>query len=95
MGRLGNEDSSEEDPQCKAGGYWYLLPHDGRCRRAPQLRAIGGPISRAALRLETGRATQWHLLPNRACLTDANANSQFWTRMRRVSWPGRLDGANV
>ena len=49
IGRLG--------ASCKAGGHWYLLPHDGRCRRAPQLRAIGGPVGRAALRLETGRAT--------------------------------------
>ena len=42
---------------CKAGRRWCSLPHDGRCRRAPHFRAIGGPFGRAALRLETGRAT--------------------------------------
>ncbi len=48
IGRLG--------APCKDGGHCYLLPHDGRCRRATQLRPIGGPVGRAALRLETGRA---------------------------------------
>ncbi len=49
MGRLG--------APCKAGGRWCSLPHERRCRRAPQFRAIGSPVGRAALRLETGRAT--------------------------------------
>ncbi len=49
MGRLG--------APCKAGQRWCSLPHGRRCRRAPQFGAIGGPVGRAALRLETGRAT--------------------------------------
>ncbi len=48
IGRLG--------APCKAGGRWCSLPHGCRCHRALQLRAIGGPVGRAALRLETGRA---------------------------------------
>jgi len=47
IGRLG--------ASCKAGGRWYSLTHDGGCRRAPQFRAIGGPVGRAALRLVSGR----------------------------------------
>ena len=45
---------------CKAGVRWCSLPHGRRCRHgdAPQFRAIGGPVGRAALRLETGRATR-------------------------------------
>ena len=49
IGRLG--------APCKAGGRWCSLTHGCRCRRAPQFRAIGSPVGRAALRLETGRAT--------------------------------------
>ena len=48
IGRLG--------APCKAGGRWCSLPHGCRCHRAPQYRASGSPVGRAALRLETGRA---------------------------------------
>ncbi len=51
IGRLG------PGAPCKAGGRWCSLPHGCRCHRAPQFRAIGSPVGRAALRLETGRAT--------------------------------------
>ena len=47
IGRLG--------APCKAGGRWYSLLHGCRCHRAPQLRDIGDPVGRAALRLATGR----------------------------------------
>ena len=40
IGRLGSP--------CKAGGHCWPLTHGCRCRRAPQLRAIGDPIGRAA-----------------------------------------------
>ncbi len=43
--------------RCKVGGRRCSLTHDVMCRSAPQFRAIGGPVGRAALRLETGRAT--------------------------------------
>ena len=33
---------------CKAGGHYWTLTHGCRCRRAPQIRAIGDPIGRAA-----------------------------------------------
>ena len=49
IGRLG--------APCKAGGRRCSLTQECRCRRTPQFRAIGGPVCRAALRLETGRAT--------------------------------------
>ena len=49
IGRLG--------APCKAGGRRCSLTHDVICRSAAQFRAIGGPVGRAALRLETGRAT--------------------------------------
>jgi hypothetical protein len=49
IGRLG--------APCKAGRRWCSLTHGARSRRAPHFRAIGGPVGRAALRLETGRAT--------------------------------------
>jgi hypothetical protein len=39
IGRLG--------ASCKVGGRWCSLPHDGRCRRAPHSRAIGGVPSDA------------------------------------------------
>ncbi len=78
---------------CKAGGHWYLLQHDVRCRRAPQLRAI---VGRAALRLATGRG---HLpFANRAgCKraepdivldTDAHGSCEHCR-------PGRLNGASL
>ena len=41
----------------EARGDFRTLPHDGRRHRAPQFRAIGSPVGRAALRLATGRAT--------------------------------------
>ena len=40
IGRLG--------APCKAGGHYWTLTHEYRCRRAPQIRAIGDPIGRAA-----------------------------------------------
>ena len=40
---------------CKAGGHRCSLLHGCRCHSAPQFRAIGSPVGRAALRLETGR----------------------------------------
>jgi hypothetical protein len=51
IGRLG--------APCKAGVRCCSLTHGCRCpsRRTPQIRAIGGSVDRAALRLETGRAT--------------------------------------
>ena len=49
IGRLG--------APCKAGVRWCSLTHGCRCHRTPQFRAIGGSVARAALRLETGRAT--------------------------------------
>ncbi len=83
---------------CKAGVRWYLLPHDGRCRRAPQLRAIGGPICRAALRLETGRATGtcsrvgtahvWHIMPHMQTPT-ANFGHACVVLAGRAGWMGR------
>ena len=42
---------------CKAVGASNHSHMEVRCRRAPQCRAIGGPVGRAALRLEPGRAT--------------------------------------
>ena len=44
IGRLG--------APCKAGGRWWPLTHECRCCRAPQFRAIGDPVGRAALPLE-------------------------------------------
>ena len=44
IGRLG--------APCKAGGRWCSLTHECRCCRAPQFRAIGDPVGRAALPLE-------------------------------------------
>ena len=44
IGRLG--------APCKAGGHWWPLTHECRCCRAPQFRAIGDPVGRAALPLE-------------------------------------------
>ena len=40
IGRLG--------APCKAGGHCWPLTHGCRCRRAPQIRAMGDPIGRAA-----------------------------------------------
>ena len=82
IGRLG--------APCKAGGRWCSLPHGCRRHRAPQFRAIGSPVGRAALRLETGRATC-----RSRTAQDANAPRYFLTRMGRASRPGRLDGATV
>jgi len=33
---------------CKAGGHFWTLTHGCRCRRAPQIRAMGDHIGRAA-----------------------------------------------
>ena len=49
IGRLG--------APCKAGVRWCSLTRGCRCHRTPQFRAIGGSVARAALRLETRRAT--------------------------------------
>ncbi len=85
IGRLG--------APCKAGGYWCSLPHGCRCRRAPQLRAIGGPVGRAALRLATGRG---HLpFANRAGCKRARARfGRAWVvRAGRAGWMGRASDA--
>ena len=47
MARRGAQIGRLEAP-CKAGGHYWALTHECRCRRAPQIRAIGDPIGRAA-----------------------------------------------
>ena len=73
---------------CEAGVRWYLLPHDGRC-----LSAVQSAAQPCVSKRDRPPAPSPSREPR--IMSDANANSQFWTRMRRVSWPGRLDGANV
>jgi hypothetical protein len=86
VGRLG--------APCKAGGHrcsLLLVVHGCRCHRAPQFRAIGSPVGRAALRLETGRATWAVRKPRRMQARPGT----IWTRMGRTSRPGRSDGVNL
>jgi hypothetical protein len=74
---------------CKAGGRRCSLTHDVICRSAPQFRAIGGPVGRTALRLETGRG---HLpFANRAgCERERARFGRAWiVRAGWAGWMGR------
>ena len=84
IGRLG--------APCKAGGHCWALTHECRCCRAPQFRAIGDPIGRAALPLE---GSQPRAAREPRIMDKPKVNFECAPTMRtdRESWMGRTRDA--